>query len=166
MENLRIVATQECDLENIQKLWADKNVMKYVGFPEGLSVSMEYLYKWYQRITQKRPNVNHYSIYIDDLYCGESFYEIDHEHQCSACLDIKLFKHARGKGIATIALNYTIEEAFKHGAKKVWVNPNPQNDKAIALYERLGLIKKPMPIYLVDQESIHSIYMEKMKEMI
>jgi len=164
LENIKIIETRECDLENIQKLWADKDVMKYVGFPDGLIVSLEDLHKWYQRIEQERPNVNHYSIYVDDIYCGESFYAIDHEHDFSACLDIKLFKHARGKGIATFALNYAIEEAFKNGAKKVWVDPNPQNHKAIALYERLGFIRKPMPTYLLDNESIDSIYMEIKKK--
>ena len=75
-------------------------------------------------------------------------------------MDIKLFPFARGKGIASAALTYAIEEAFKNGAKKVWVDPNPNNVKAIALYERLGFERKPMPEYLIEDEGVTSIYME------
>lgn len=161
MKNIKIIETRECDLENIQKLWADGDVMKYVGFPNGLHETMENLQNWYKWIKESRPYVNHYSIYEGNLYCGESFYNIDFNHDNSACLDIKLFKHARGKGIASLALKYTIEEAFKNGAKKVWVDPNPNNIKAIALYERLGFSVKSMPNYLVESEVTESLYMEK-----
>ena len=75
-------------------------------------------------------------------------------------MDIKLFKFRGGKGIATTALSYAIEEAFKNGAKKVWVDPNPDNLKAIALYERLGFERKPMSEYLIEDDGVTSIYME------
>ena len=42
--------------------------------------------------------------HTDKNYCGESFYQIDYNHENSASLDIKLFTYARGKGIASIAL--------------------------------------------------------------
>jgi len=45
-------------------------------------------------------------------------------------LDIKLFRFARGRGIATKALSHAIEEAFRNGAQIVWVDPDPQNAKA------------------------------------
>ena len=82
----------------------------------------------------------------------------------SASLDIKLFRFARGKGIATKALSFAIEEAFKNGAEKVWVDPNPQNIKAIALYERLGFVSKQMPDYLVEENGVTSIYMELVRK--
>lgn len=75
-------------------------------------------------------------------------------------MDIKLFQSARRKGIATKALFFAIEEAFKNGAEKVWVDPNPNNTRAIALYERIGFERKPMPEYLIDEEGTTSIYME------
>lgn len=161
MEKLKIIETHECDLENIQKLWADGDVMKYVGFPKGLVESMENLLEWYKRIEKNRPHQNHYSIYDGDTYCGESFYHIDYEHNNSASLDIKLFNHARGKGIGTLALDQTIQEAFRNGANKVWVDPNPSNLKAISLYERLGFLRKQMPAYLIEIEGNDVVYMEK-----
>jgi hypothetical protein len=45
---------------------------------------------------QNRPKVNHFSIYEDGEYCGETNYAIDTEHNNSASLDIKLFGFAQG----------------------------------------------------------------------
>lgn len=45
----------------------------------------------------------------DNNYCGETQYRID-EESASASLDIKLKKFARGQGIATKALIFSIEE--------------------------------------------------------
>ena len=151
------------DLVNVKQLWADGDVMKFVGFPKGLQETDERMKKWFERISSSRPAVNHFSIFNHDVYCGEAFYQIDASHGNSAALDIKLFKFARGKGIAATALSYAIEEAFKNGADKVWVDPNPDNTKAIALYERLGFERKPMPDYLTADGEFTSIYMELTK---
>ena len=158
---ITILETTKNDLLNVQALWADGDVMKFVGFPEGLHETLENLERWISRIEARRPLVNHYSIYEDSVYCGEAFYSIDTQHDNSASLDIKLFSHARGRGIATQALSHAIDAAFANGAKSVWVDPNPANFKAIALYERLGFERKPMPEYLIeDDEPVTSIYME------
>ena len=151
------------DLGNVKQLWADGDVMKFVGFPEGLHETDESMKKWFNWILSSRSTVNHFSVFDNDFYCGETFFAIDVKHDNSASLDIKLFKFARGKGIATTALSYAIEEAFKNGAKRVWVDPNPNNKKAIAFYERLGFERKPMPEYLATDESMTSIYMELVK---
>lgn len=158
---IKIIETTKKDLKNIQALWADKDVMKYVGHPEGLMMTMQELEEWYDLLESSRPYTNHYSIYKNDQYCGETFYHISLEHDYIASLDIKLFKEFRGQGIATKALSFAIQEAFKNGAKKVWVDPKPQNIKAIALYERLGFVRKPMPEYLIESEGIEAVYMEK-----
>ena len=155
--------TTEKDLANVRQLWADGDVMKFVGFPEGLQETDESMSRWFGRIVASRPAVNHYSIFDNGVYCGETFYRIDAQQDNSASLDIKLFRFARGKGIATTALSYAIGEAFKNGANKVWVDPNPDNAKAIALYERLGFERKPMPAHLVEDGGSASIYMERIK---
>ena len=157
---ITIKETTKNDLSNVQKLWADGDVMKFVGFPEGLHETDEAMSRWLDRIAAARPATNHFSVYDDAVYCGEAFYQIDIKHGNSAALDIKLFRFARGKGIAATALSYAIDEAFKHGAERVWVDPNPENMKALALYERLGFQRKPMPEYLTGGEEIASIYME------
>ncbi len=156
---ITIRETREIDLNNVQALWADGDVMRFVGFPDGLQQSDEDMKDWYAWIESARPNANHYCIFDGETYCGESFYEIDPKHGYHAALDIKLFAFARGKGIATEGLSHAIAEAFKNGAAAVWVDPNPNNEKAIALYKRLGFVEKAMPEYLRDEESA-SLYFE------
>ena len=157
---ITVKETTANDLSHVKQLWADGDVMKFVGFPDGLHETDERMKRWFSRILSSRPTTNHFSVFDDDIYCGETFFDIDIKHGSSASLDIKLFPFARGKGIATAALTYAIEEAFKNGAERVWVDPNPDNTKAIALYERLGFERKPMPEYLIADEGIASIYME------
>ncbi len=148
------------DIDHVQRLWADGDVMRFVGFPDGLHRTSEEMRGWFRWIESNRPALNHYSIFEDGNYCGESFYEIDAEHQ-SAALDIKLFGFARGRGIAAAGLSYAIKEAFQNGAVTVWVDPNPENAKAIALYKRLGFQQKAFPEHLISEdEEQTSIYME------
>lgn len=162
-EMLEIRETTLEDIKSVQQLWADGDVMKFVGFPEGLHETEERMGDWLRRIEANRPLLNHYSIYEDGKYCGESFYKIDAAHQ-SAALDIKLFGFARGRGIAVAGLSYAIKQAFRNGAEIVWVDPNPENTKAIALYHRLGFQQKEFPDYLIEKaESFSSIYMELRK---
>ena len=160
---IEIKETTARDIENIQRLWADGDVMKFVGFPDGLIETDEEMKNWFMWIESNRPVLNHYSIFEDGKYCGESFYKIDREHQ-SAALDIKLFRFARGRGIATAGLTHAIKEAFRNGAETVWVDPNPENTKAIALYKRMGFRQKDFPDYLFSGDEVHSsIYMELRK---
>lgn len=158
---ITIRETTSRDLSNVQKLWADGDVMKFVGFPEGLHEIDESMKKWLSWMEQGKPLRNHYSLFDDGVYCGESFYSIDVDHNYSAALDIKLFSFARGKGIGTAGLKHAIKEAFANGAKTVWVDPDPQNVKAVALYERLGFVVKDPPAYIAQQEEgYNAVYME------
>ena len=159
-----IKETDEKDLPYVQKLWADGNVMRYVGFPQGLQQTEEEMKAWLAWIVSSRPLVNHYSVYEDGVYCGESFYSIDEAHDNAAAMDIKLFRLARGRGIAAKALSFAIGEAFRNGAEKVWVDPNPENRKALALYERLGFVRRPMPAYLQGEETAAAVYMERTRK--
>ena len=161
---IEIKETNIKDIDNVQRLWADGDVMRFVGFPNGLHQTSEEMKGWFQWIESNRPVLNHYSIFENGNYCGESFYEIDKEHQ-SAALDIKLFGFARGRGIATAGLSFAIKEAFRNGAEIVWVDPNPENTKAIALYKRLGFQQKAFPAYLISEDKEqNSIYMELCKD--
>ena len=59
-----------------------------------------------------------------------------------------------------------MEEAFRNGAETVWVDPDPQNVKAIALYERLGFKQKDMPEHVIalGEDPTTNIYFELCKE--
>ncbi len=151
------------DIKNVQKLWADGDVMRFVGFPHGLHHTDEEMLDWFRWIESNRPSLNHYAIFEDGEYCGESFYAIDAEHK-SAALDIKLYGFARGRGLAAAGLSHAIQEAFRNGAETVWVDPNPENKKAIALYEKLGFQQRSFPKYLISpEEERRSLYMELRK---
>ena len=156
--------TTLADLKNIQRLWADGDVMRYVGFPQGLQEPDEALQAWIGSIAARRPQTDHYSIYEDGVYCGETCYSIDRESR-SASLDIKLFSFARGRGIAAKALSHAVSEAFRNGAETVWVDPHPENAKAIALYERLGFRQKEMPAHVIamGEEPETTLYLELRK---
>lgn len=153
------------DIKNVQRLWADGDVMRFVGFPDGLHETEEAMQQWLERLNAARPDENHFSIYENGNYCGEAGYGIDKEHS-SAWLDIKLFGYARGRGIATQAISHAMKEAFRNGAETVWVDPDPQNVKAIALYERLGFKQKDMPEHVIalGEDPAAYIYFELCKE--
>ena len=141
---IEIRETTYDDIKNVQSLWADADVMRYI-WPGGLQETEEGVREWLDR---NLASGKHYSIYEDGRYCGETAYQID-EASRSAAMDIKLFGFARGRGIASKALSHAIEEAFKNGAETLWVDPRPANSKALALYERLGFVRKEMPEHVI-----------------
>lgn len=144
-DEISIKETSLDDLENIAALWNTGDVMKYVGFSNGLGVSVENLkLKWLPGIN-KNEKRKHYSIYHHELgYCGESYYEV--EENGKAALDIKLFSKARGKGIAFRGLKHAIDEAFIIGnASVVYVDPQKRNDKALKLYSKFSFKEYPHP---------------------
>ena len=59
------------DIINIQSLWADEDVMKYI-WPGGLHETEEAIREWLDRIISARPMQNYYSIFEDGKYCGET----------------------------------------------------------------------------------------------
>ena len=61
------------DLALVQELWADGDVMRFVGFPEGLRQTDEEMLGWFRWIESGRPARNHYAILEDGNYCGEAF---------------------------------------------------------------------------------------------
>ena len=157
-----IKLTEREDLIHVQRLWADPDVMHFVGFPEGLQEAMEYLEHEWLPWVQNPPKRQHYSVYHEDTYCGEAFYDVDETGY--ACMDIKLLPDARGKGIATFALSHALDQAFlMGGAVAAWVDPNPENTKALQLYERLGFRPAQRPDHLEDPGCPY-VYMEVKRE--
>ncbi len=145
---ITIKETDQSDLPNIMQLWNNGEVMFYVGFPKGLGVTLERLEKWLNWVNQDIFR-RHYSIYAEGIgYCGETFYEVDREHDL-AVMDIKLLPEAHGHGIAAYALSYSVDRVFRnHLTTKAYVDPHPDNKKAWNLYAKLGFVSKPRPEYL------------------
>lgn len=145
---IRIKETDQSDVQNVMKLWNNGQVMFYVGFPRGLGVTLERLQKWLDGVNQDI-FCRHYSIYAEDIgYCGETFYDIDREHDL-ARLDIKLLPKAQGKGIAAYAFSHVIDQVFSNNlATKAYVDPHLDNKKASKLCAKLGFVSKARPEFL------------------
>jgi len=143
-----IKETSKEDLLNIMSLWNNGEVMSFVGYPHGLGITLPKLMDWLPWAVSK-PYRCHYSIYHEELgFCGEAFYHVDSIYELAA-LDIKLLPEAQGKGIAESALRFAIEQAFLQGyAKRVYVDPHPDNLSAWNLYRKLGFTSKTRPAHL------------------
>lgn len=155
-----IKETSKEDLLNIMSLWNNGEVMSFVGYPQGLGMTLPKLIDWLPWAISK-PYRCHYSIFHDEIgYCGETFYNVDDINQ-TAALDIKLLPEAQGRGIAEYALRFAIEQAFLQGnAKRVYVDPHPDNLKAWKLYRKLGFTSKTRPEYLQEWDTYLEISRE------
>ncbi|MCL1800501.1 MAG: GNAT family N-acetyltransferase [Promicromonosporaceae bacterium] len=180
----------EADLPDVLALWNNGEVMKFVGFPDGVGATMDGIERWYANVVKGRPRSDTFAIHLAGIgYVGEAHYSIDDdddggdarealepgghavgpERSASqkasrrlgdnglsdsliAALDIKLIPEARGRGVAYRALSHAISEAFANGARKVWVDPHPDNQKALALYRKLGFEPAVMPEKIREQE--------------
>jgi RimJ/RimL family protein N-acetyltransferase len=145
---IQIASTTAADLEHICRLWNNGAVMAFVGYPQGLGITLPELTIWLTHI-QANPLVRHYSIYRGPgEYCGETFYHIDSEHDLAA-LDIKLMPAAQGSGLGAFALSFAIDALFSRQIfSRAYVDPHPENTRAWRLYERLGFIVRPRPQHL------------------
>lgn len=159
---ITIKITESEDLLNVQRLWATPEVMHFVGFPNGLHETMEYLEQKWLPWVQNPPLRQHYSVYDGMEYCGEAFYDVDEAG--FACMDIKLLPDARGKGIAFTALSHALDQAFLvGGAKRAYVDPNPENTSARKLYDRLGFRETERAGHL-DDPGCPYVYMEVIRK--
>lgn len=139
-----IKQTSQEDLPFLRRLWNCGEVMRWVGFSEGLNQSQADIDAWYERL-QNKHNEHHFSIYDGNTYCGETFYRYQ-EHNTT--VDIKLLPQAQGKGIASYALSYCMSQVFmKYPSTIISVDPHPKNDSAIKLYDKLGFIKATDIVY-------------------
>ncbi len=128
--------------------------MKWVGFPNGLGISLEGLQKWYSSIN-KSELANHFIVtYQKNDFCGEVFYEKDIEHK-RAGLDIKFLPATQGKGLAAEALQLLIDYIFNNEKEinAVWTEPSEENISARKLYSRCGMVDKERPIDMQPEDS-------------
>lgn len=132
---IKINETQIKDLDNLVLLWNNPQVIKYVGFKEGLKTNIDKVREWHESMS-KRVNSKHFSIYNEDKYCGEVFYRFDTE---LTDVDIKLLPEASGLGIGEYALCSCMIKVFCISKDTIIkVDPHRDNTRAIALYKKLG----------------------------
>ena len=138
--------TTEGDLADLLALWNDGNVMKYVGFPDGLGYDLERMRRWFERLTGCETRHHFVVEQADVRFCGETYYSVDRANR-RAELDIKLCMAARGRGIASVALGKLVSVVFENEPEvdSVWVEPWDENTAAHRLYERCGFRPGPRP---------------------
>ena len=141
-----IKPTERKDLENIKDLWNNHEVMKWVGFPEGLDQSINDVTDWWKYI-QKNNNAYHFVVFNKDgKFCGELYYKKEPKYN-RAGLDIKFLPEVQGKGLATDALQLLINHIFNKEPEvnAVWTEPSKENVAARKLYSRCLLSSKERP---------------------
>ncbi len=132
---IEIRETRPAYLEKVRALWADGDVMRFVGFPEGLRKTEEEMRGWLRWIEAKRPGRNHYSIFEDGRYCGEAFYDIDPEH--------------RSKGLATEFFEWLKSDK---SIMRLRLEVEDHNKGAMRLYERMGFELLPYLQMVIDRQ--------------
>ena len=65
---IEVKETTARELPLVQRLWTDGDVMRFIGFPEGLRQTDEEMQNWFRWIESGRPARNHYSIFEDGKY--------------------------------------------------------------------------------------------------
>jgi RimJ/RimL family protein N-acetyltransferase len=145
--------TSSTDLPDLQRLWNDGRVMRWVGFPDGLGYHTAAMSRWFDRL---RADGGRHHFVIDHRalgFCGEVYYAIDSWRR--AGLDIKLRPEAQGRGIAADALRALIAHVFRAApdVDEVWTEPSAGNEAARRLYARCGLQPRPRPADLPPGES-------------
>ena len=106
-----IKSTEREDLENIQMLWNNGEVMKWVGLPSGCNITIDKLENWFKGVQQSK-GTRHFVVLHEELgFCGEVYYGMKPEYK-RAGLDIKFLPISQGKGLATEALQLLINYVF------------------------------------------------------
>lgn len=140
--------TRRRDLPDLARLWSHPDVMRWVGFPEGMEFTTRELRDWWDAMVRDERS-HHFIVVEHAAFCGEAHYRLD-DPPTTAGLDIKLLPFAQGRGVATVALTMLMERiAEQHpSVTAVWVEPSPENVPARRLYERLRFRPAPRPAHL------------------
>ncbi|MBS3972931.1 MAG: GNAT family N-acetyltransferase [Erysipelotrichia bacterium] len=153
-----IKETETKDLDFLCDLWNNGEVMKWVGFPQGLGKHRDDMNPWFDAIS-KSGSAKHYSIYNDSQFSGETFYRIKDD---IAYVDIKLDPKFHGKGIASYALSFCMTQIFINFPNlKVQVDPRITNTQAINLYTRLGF--KPTGEFSTEVNQVFTCALQNFK---
>ncbi len=164
-ERVIIKLTEENDLKYIKDLWNEGEVMKWVGFPNGLDVTIEKVKEWFEKI-RNYELAKHFVVYTNEnTFCGELFYRKDVEHQ-RAGLDIKFLPNSRGKGLAAESLKLLIEYIFnnENNINAVWTEPSIDNFSARKLYSKCGLTEKVRPMDMKSADSYWELSRNELKK--
>ncbi len=132
---VRLRPVAETDLDFLQALWNDGEVMRHVGFPDGLEMTADKMASWWDGC--HRWSATH--LIVENRQgeqVGESGWGFDN---LPGMLEIKLARPHWGRGYAIDALGALIDHVRNHTAiGQLFVTPHPDNLAAQRLYRRVG----------------------------
>lgn len=145
-ERISLRPTREEDLPDLMALWNDGQVMRWVGFPDGLGYTADSIREWFERV-EANPHRHHFVVRSTALgFCGEAYYAVEPGH-FRASLDLKLRPGAQGGGRARMALAALIDRVFRQepAVDLVWTEPVEENLAARTLYWSCALRPEERP---------------------
>ena len=150
-ERIVLRPTSRQDLSFLQALWNDGEVMRYVGYPQGLGIDGQGAWEWFQLLEEHRYRDRDREHWIVENESGrpigEAFYKLEQDY-CGykaskmAGIDLKLAREFWGRGYASDALRTLVRYLFTQGFRVLVVSPNLANEAALTLYDRLGFEPK------------------------
>jgi len=151
---VRLRSTCEADLPELIRLWNDGEVMRWVGFPDGLGYTPE---KAARRLIGMNGSADRWHFCVlakDGEFLGEAFCHLDRDHR-RAGLDIKFLPAARRRGLSRDALLTLIDWIFRAlpEADAVWTEPRSDNLAARTLYYSCGLRSTDRPSGMHEADS-------------
>lgn len=141
MSKVALRSVIEEDLHFLVKWWNDGEVTSSMGFPKGMGVTTEDLYKrFYKQFESNDIESRIYLILADGIPVGDLQYGQLNLEEGSCRLGIKIGEsEARGKGIAKKALQMImndLQDTFH--LKMIHIDVFPENKPAYHLYKKLG----------------------------
>ncbi len=135
--------TQINDLPFLQSLWNSPEVMQYLGYPHGLSLTATETLEWWERT--QRWSATHLILEArDGTAVGESGWGFP---GAPGTLEIKVARAHWGKGLATDALQALLQYLWNHTTlSEVEVTPHREHLVARQLYRQLGFRPAEPPL--------------------
>lgn len=143
-DNLLMRPFAQGDGETLLKWWHDANIMKHVGFPNGLNISLESVRKSIDQSNREHTKNPRYFYAICDKNSGKPIGEISYD-QTNAKDDerrigMKICEtDYQGKGLGKEALHALIKHLFATlNIQTILIDTLHTNTRAQALYEGIG----------------------------
>jgi RimJ/RimL family protein N-acetyltransferase len=138
-DNLLIRYAVKNDAKILCNWWNDGKIMAHVGFPNGLSTSVEIIEKQISEETNE--TIRRFIIEIDNEPSGEMNYKNRKNNIANIgikiCVENKLEK-GYGKKLLNLFINYLFKEL---NYEQITINTYLNNKRAQYVYEKIGFIQ-------------------------
>ena len=135
------------DAEKLLKWWNDPSIMKHVGFPKGLNITLPSVRKTINQSNRKDAKNPRYFYAICDKTSGKPIGEISYDQtdakKGERRIGMKICEaDYQGKGLGKEALHALIKHLFETvKVHTIFIDTLHTNTRAQALYEGVGAIK-------------------------